>query len=475
MHWASGAALRVGFVAVAWLALSVCVSAATAATGALHDPRGLWEGKLQSALRIVVHVDADSAGALSATVDSPDQGALGLPVSTTSYSGDTLRLELSKLGASYVGRMSTDGFSIAGEWYQSGQVLPLTIARIESIAAPRRPQEPQPPYPYVIEEVRYPGGAKDVSIAGTLTLPRGAGPFPCALMITGSGPENRDEMVFGHRPFWIIADDLTRAGIAVLRVDDRGVGGSTGSARNATSADFTADVLEGLKFLATRHDIDPRRTGLIGHSEGGLIAPMAAVRAPRSVAFIVMLAGPGVPGRDILDAQGEAIARAMGAGDADIAQQRRLQHKLFALAPLKLDSVAVVARVREIFREEGVDSAKAELQLGQSVAVARSPWFRFFLEYDPRPALRQVKCPVLALNGSVDLQVPPRQNLPEIEKSLKEGGNRDCEVRELPGLNHLFQTSTTGSPAEYGKLEETIAPVALTAMREWIMARMRKE
>ena len=474
MSGASSAAPRRVFMATAWLVVNVCASVASAATGVPHDPRGLWEGKIQSTLRIIVHVDADSAGALISKVDSPDQGALGLPVSATTFANDTLRLDLSKLGASYVGRMAADGASIEGEWHQSGQLLPLTIARIDSIEPSRRPQEPRPPYPYAVEEVRYPGGAEDVSLAGTLTKPQGDGPFPCALLITGSGPENRDELVFGHRPFWIIADDLTRAGIAVLRVDDRGVAGSTGNAGNATSEDFTADVLAGVKFLAARKDIDARRIGLIGHSEGGLIAPLAAARSPQSIAFIVMLAGPGVPGRDILDAQGEAIGRAMGVGDKELAQQRRLQHKSFALMPLKLDSLTLVSRMRAIFRGEGIDSSKAESQLSQAVAVARSPWFRFFIDYDPRPALRQVKCPVLALNGSVDLQVPPRQNLPEIQKALKAGGNRDFETHELPGLNHLFQNSTTGSPAEYGKIEETFSPAALKAMREWIVARMLK-
>ena len=233
-------------------------------------------------------------------------------------------------------------------------------------------------------------------------------------------------------------------------------------------------MLAGVKFLAARKDIDARRIGLIGHSEGGLIAPLAAARSPQSIAFIVMLAGPGVPGRDILDAQGEAIGRAMGVSDKELAEQRRLQHKSFALMPLKLDSLTLVSRMRAIFRGKGIDSSKAESQLSQAVAVARSPWFRFFIDYDPRPALRQVKCPVLALNGSVDLQVPPRQNLPEIQKALKAGGNRDFETHELPGLNHLFQNSTTGSPAEYGKIEETFSPAALKAMREWIVARMLK-
>ncbi len=420
-------------------------------------------------LRIVVNVVADTAGGLVSTLDSPDQGAMGLPVSSVTFSNDTLRLELKSLGAGFVGRMSDDGTRIAGEWHQSGQSIPLTIARADSTPEPRRPQEPRPPYPYATEDVRYPGGADGVTLAGTLTRPIGAGPFPCVLLITGSGPENRDEFVFGHRPFLIVADHLTRHGIAVLRVDDRGVGSSTGTTARATSEDFAADVLAGVRFLRARADIDAKRIGLVGHSEGGLIAPMVATRS-KDVAFVVLLAGPGVPGEQVLYAQGEAISRVMGRSEPDIAQQRRVQQRLFAIAEADLDSAAVDARVREAFRAEHVDSPVAESQIPTSIGMARSPWFRFFLTYDPRPVLRRLRCPVLALNGSKDVQVPAKQNLPEIEKALKAGGNRDFETRELPGLNHLFQTCTTCAPTEYARLEETFAPVALEAMTEWIRA-----
>ena len=456
--------------AVVCAALLAIATAAGAQPDTARDPRGTWLGKIQDALRIVVHVAADDHGGLTSKVDSPDQGAMGLPVSTTTFAEDTLRLELANLGAAYVGRMSADGATIAGEWHQGGQVLPLSLARTDSVEQPRRPQEPKPPFPYVSEDVRYAGGAKNVMLAGTLTKPRGEGPFPCALMITGSGPENRDELVFGHRPFLVIADDLTRAGIAVLRVDDRGVGGSTGGSESVTTEDFATDVMAGVKFLAARQDIDAKRIGLIGHSEGGLIAPMVATRM-KGIAFIVMLAGPGVTGAEIMLAQGEAIGRAMGQSDADLAQRRTLQQQLFALARQRPDSAAAVTRVRGILRDAGLDSAAVAAQLRPSLGLVRSPWIGYFLDYDPRPALRRVKCPVLALNGGNDLQVPPKQNLPEIGKALKVGGNRDFETRELPGLNHLFQTSATGSQAEYARIEETVSPAALQAMREWIVAR----
>jgi pimeloyl-ACP methyl ester carboxylesterase len=434
-----------------------------------RDPRGVWQGKLQGALRIVVHVGGDSAGGLTSTIDSPDQGATGLPVSTVSFAHDTLTLELASLGASFAGVMNDEATEIVGEWHQSGQSIPLNLARGDAAPTSSRPQEPRKPYPYAEEDVSYPGGAQGVRLSGTLTRPNGAGPFPAVLLITGSGPEDRDEQVFGHRPFLVIADHLTRNGIAVLRMDDRGVGGSTGSSTQATSEDFAADVLAGVKFLGKRSGIDAKHIGLIGHSEGGLIAPMVATRS-KQVAFIVLLAGPGVPGEQILYAQGEAISRALGKSEQQVARQRRVQEKLFAIIRQDLDSAAVVDRVREIFRAEQIDAATSQSQIPVSVGMARSPWFRYFLSYDPRPTLRRLKCPVLALNGEKDVQVPPRQNLPEIEKALESSRTRDFETRELPGLNHLFQTCTTGAPTEYGAIEETFAPVALDAITEWIQA-----
>ena len=404
-------------------------------------------------------------------MDSPDQGAAGLPVDAVTFTRDSLRLEL-RLGASFAGQMSADGRQIAGTWRQGGHELPLTLARGDSLAAPSRPQEPKPPYPYESEEVRYSNAAAGVTLAGTLTRPRGAGPFPCVLLITGSGAEDRDETVFGHRPFLVIADQLTRNGVAVLRVDDRGVGGSTGSTATATTEDFAGDVVAGVRFLAGRKDVDARRIGLVGHSEGGLIAPLAATRAS-DVAFIVLLASPGVTGEEILLAQGEALVRASGLGDAAVAQQRKVQQGLLSIAKSGADSLTTVARARALFRglAPEADSAALEPQVQAAVRPILSPWLRFFITYDPRPTLRKVKCPVLAMNGERDLQVLPTQNLPEIAKALEQGGNKQVKTVELAGLNHLFQTCTTGLPSEYASIEETMDPAALDTLTRWIQAR----
>ncbi len=462
------------------LAMATFASPARADSARARGVEGVWQGTLQAALRLVVKIDRDSLGGLAATMDSPDQGAFGLPIDTLAFVEDSLHFRMRRIGGAFAGRMSADGGEIAGRWTQGGFGLPLTLKRLEKAPEFRRPQEPQKPYPYDAEEIAYENAKAGVKLAGTLTLPRAGGPFPCALLITGSGPEDRDEAVFGHRPFLVLADHLTRHGIAVLRVDDRGVGGSTGSTMRSTSEDFASDAIAGIEFLEGRKEIDRRHIGLIGHSEGGLIAPMVAVRR-HDVAFIVMLAGPGLPGDSILYAQGALVLKAAGASDAAIAAQRRLQEKLFMIVKQESDTAVAARKLRQVIQEhvaglpEGQrpEMADAQALVEAQVKAIRSPWFRFFLTYDPRPALRQVKCPVLALNGEKDVQVPPRENLRAIEEALRAGGNRDHEVKQLPGLNHLFQTCQTGAVSEYVQIEETMAPAALEEIARWIASRTR--
>ncbi|MBI5710719.1 MAG: alpha/beta fold hydrolase [Candidatus Eisenbacteria bacterium] len=323
--------------------------------------------------------------------------------------------------------------------------------------------------------------AAGVKLAGTLTKPRGAGPFPAALLITGSGAQNRDEELAGHRPFLVLADHLTRHGLAVLRLDDRGAGKSTGTFAAATSRDFAGDARAAVEFLKRRPEVDRARIGLVGHSEGGLIAPMLAAGS-RDIAFIVLMAGPGLPGEWILIRQGELLNRAAGAPDSIVALSRAAQESTFAIVKAEPDTAAAARRIRELagrmFARVGGDQTQAgsamQRRMEQQAGFVTSAWFRFFLTYDPVPALKQVKCPVLALNGAKDLQVPPKEDLAAIAGALKAGGNRDFQTVELPNLNHLFQTSATGSVAEYGTIEETIAPAALDTMTAWIEAHVKK-
>jgi uncharacterized protein len=444
---------------------------------------GIWQGALKVGaieLRLVFHVEKKGDG-LTAKMDSPDQGANGIPIDEVAFKDGTLKLELKKLLASYEGKLADDGKEIAGTFKQAGQTFPLTLQRSDKPLVLNRPQEPKKPYPYREEEVSYENKKAGVKFAGTLTLPPGDGPFPAVLLITGSGPQDRNESLLGHKPFLVLADHLTRKGIAVLRVDDRGFGGSTGSTMQSTTADFADDAVCGVEYLKGRKEINPKQIGLIGHSEGGVVAPLAATRS-NDIAFIVLMAGTGLVGEEILYLQGALIVKSMGGSDKDVARTREAQEGIFKVVKEEKDNAAAATRIKEL--EEKLvakldEKERKELEKAKAVSASQAkavltPWFRYFLTYDPAPVLRQVRCPVLAINGEKDLQVPPKENLPAIEKALKAGGNTDVTVKELPGLNHLFQTSKTGAVSEYGKIEETIAPVALETMADWILKRTGK-
>lgn len=441
---------------------------------------GVWQGTLDVGavkLRLVVEFTKDGEQ-LGGQMDSPDQGAFGMPIDEVTQENQSVKFTMKNIGGAYEGELSADGKEIKGKWSQGSLSLPLTLVPGEKVRPPQRPQEPKKPYPYDVEEVTYENQKDAIKLAGTLTLPRSKGPHPAVLLITGSGPQNRNEELLGHKPFLVLADYLTRRGIAVLRVDDRGVGGSGGKAGNSTSADHVEDALAGVAYLKSRGDIHPQHIGLIGHSEGGLIAPAVAVRSS-DVAFIVMLAGTGLTGEEILYLQGELIAKAAGAAPVAIAANRALQQKLFAVVKEEQDDSKASTRMEALLKElkenlseeERKTTEQFEKVVEAQMKQVRSPWFRYFLTYDPKPVLEKVKCPVLAINGELDLQVPPKNNLPAIEAALQAGGNADVTVKELPGLNHLFQACKTGSPSEYGQIEETINPAALELVGNWIVAR----
>jgi pimeloyl-ACP methyl ester carboxylesterase len=448
------------------------------------DMAGTWEGKLAENLRLVVHLGRDTAGAWKASVDSPDQNAMGLAVDAVTVSADSLVFTMRQIGGEYGGLINKDHSEISGTWKQGGAALPLIFRRRTGDAAkagpPARPQEPKPPFPYDAIEVTYANpNADGVTLAGTLTLPKGKAPAPCAVLITGSGPEDRDETIFGHKPFLVLADHLTRRGIAVLRSDDRGVGKSTGKLATATSEDFGSDVSAAVAFLKTRKEIDPGKIGLIGHSEGGLIAPMVASR-DKSVAFVVLLAGPGVPGDSILITQSLLVSRSMGFEDSAARRDQATQREILAAVKESPDSARVTAELRRIIEEQAnllpqeqrPAAGSVDAMAAAQARVLLAPWMRFFLAYDPRPALSQIQCPVMALNGERDIQVSAEQNLPEIRAALQKGGNKDATVETVAGVNHLFQTAKTGSVAEYSAIEETFAPAALEKISDWIRSRM---
>lgn len=432
-----------------------------------------WLGTLEAGatkLRIAFHLKSAPDGSIRATVDSLDQGAMGLAVDRASYQNGTLVLELKALSARYEGKLDESGRKLTGRWSQGASSLPLNLEASDSPPVLRRPQEPKKPYPYLEEEVSYAGGAPGVTLAGTLTKPRVGGPFPAVLLITGSGPEDRDETIFGHMPFRVIADHLTKRGIAVLRVDDRGVGKSTAGPAGPTSEDFARDALAGVAFLKGRKEIDPKRIGLAGHSEGGAIAAIAAARSG-DVAFVVSMAGAGLPGDRILHKQSEMLLRAMGAGDEAVRAARSANEKVYGILKEEKDPKVAETKVRQALGEAGMTKEAIDAQLRGVL----SPWFRFFLTYDPRSDYERVTVPVLAIGGDKDLQVAAAENLEAIQGALAKGGNREVTTKLFPGLNHLFQPCKTGQIEEYAKIEQTFAPEALETISGWIEARFLKK
>ncbi|PXA87094.1 alpha/beta hydrolase [Caulobacter sp. D4A] len=450
------------------VALAAALFVAPAIASAQVEPIvGDWYGTLAAGptkLPLVFHVKADG----SASVDSPAQSALGLKA-TASFADGKARLVLTMPAAAFEGQLSADGKTLAGNWLQGGASLPLSMGRTPPAVAPvKRPQTPKPPFPYRAEEVSYVNPASGLKLAGTLTLPPGQGPFPVAMLITGSGPQDRDETLFEHKPFLVLADALTRKGVAVLRVDDRGVGGSqAGDIKTVTSLDFATDVAAGVAFLRERKDIDPDRVGLIGHSEGGLIAPIVAAKDPR-IAFVVLMAGTGVPGAQVMRTQSHDIAVASGAPPAAAEQQAQLIQTASDTVIAEPDPARIKPRLIAALGEKGMPPEAVEAAFGRFA----SPWFKTFLTLDPAVYLRQVRAPVLALNGDKDTQVSAAQNLPAIKAALAD--NKDATTLVLPGLNHLFQTATTGAPSEYLEIEETLAPTAIAAVVDWTVAHAAK-
>ncbi len=449
---------------------------------------GNWSGSLDVpgagvTLRLRFDVTRNDDG-LAATLYSIDQGNAEIAVETVETDGPQLSMTMPSVGASFEGTLSDDGGAIEGTFTQMGAPMPLRLERVseeEAEAAARRPQDPEEPLPYLAEDVAYPNPDGGHSLAGTFTRPNDGGPFPAVILVSGSGPQDRDEALLGHRPFLVLSDHLTRRGIAVLRFDDRGVGKSTGDFATATSADFTSDALAGVAYLQTRDDVEPDRIGLAGHSEGGLIAPMAAV-ASDDVAYIVLMAGPGVNGERILYAQAELIGRAAGMSEARVAATRELQAELFAILKTNEDpessasamEALVRAHLEEATPEEraqaGItDSASFEHAVATEVRQVNSPWFRYFLVHEPAEFLERVTVPVLAVGGEKDLQVPSEENLGEIEAALERGGNTRYEIHMLPDHNHLFQHAETGAPSEYATIDETWSVESMEIIADWIL------
>ncbi|MFA9190897.1 alpha/beta fold hydrolase [Flavobacterium sp. FZUC8N2.13] len=434
---------------------------------------GQWNGVLKvpgAQLRLVFNIEKTANG-ISATMDSPDQGAKGIPVSSSSFENSVLKIGISQAQIEYEGTLGKDNI-IVGNFKQGGQSFPLNLSKEKAEKEVLiRPQEPKKPYSYYSEDIIFENKKAGITLAGTLTLPKQDGVFPAVILISGSGPQNRDEELLGHKPFLVLSDYLTKNGIAVLRYDDRGVAASKGDFKTATTTDFATDVEAGIAFLKSRKEINKSKIGLIGHSEGGIIAPMVASQS-KDIAFIVLLAGTGIQGNQLLLLQQQLIGKASGMSEEALQKVKLNNTKIFDITNKSTSTEQLQTDLTNYFKQNPsaekpagmTDDEFVKLQV-QQIAT---PWMHYFIKYNPAPALEKVKCPVLALNGEKDLQVPPKENLEAIKAALSKGGNKKVTAIELPNLNHLFQECVTGSPQEYVTIEQTFSPTALTEITKWI-------
>lgn len=434
---------------------------------------GSWLGTLNiqgSKLRVGFNIEQKDS-VLIAKLDSPDQGAMGLPTNKTTFKDNKLEIVATGLGIFYQGTLQAD--SIVGTFNQGGMSFPLTLQRTEKPTL-NRPQTPQPPFPYKSEEVTFSNKKAKIDLSGTLTLPDSAGTFPAAILIAGSGPNDRDEAVFGHKPFLVIADYLTQNGFAVLRYDKRGVGHSKGDYAKATIQDFAEDATAALNFLKTRKEIDKSRIGLIGHSEGGMVAPMVASQN-KSVNFVVLMAAPGVKGTKIVLEQNRLSLGAMNMEAENLEKSldivSKILNELTEWNATQAEQTVLRDQLSQLWEQLPLLvklKLKKEPFVREMFNQMTKPGYRSFLKVNPAEYLQKVKCPVLAINGEEDTQVNASANLKAIHKALQKAANNEVEIKSYPKLNHLFQECETGNIDEYGKIEQTISTEVLEDMVEWL-------
>ncbi len=443
-----------------------------------NDITGRWNGVLDvhgMKLTIIINIDK-TLDEYAATMESPDQGTMKIPVSSVTFDNNQLQFNIAGIGVEYKGNLDNDS-TINGNFRQNGMSFPLTLSRkaVEKKKA-NRPQEPVKPYSYYEEEVRIENKKANVVLAGTLTLPQKEGNFPAVVLITGSGAQDRNEELMGHKPFLIWADYLTKNGIAVLRFDDRGIASSTGSFENATTFDFSTDVESAVQYLLGRKEINKKEIGLIGHSEGGMIAPMVASRS-KNIAFIVLLAGPGIPVEQLLLQQQELIGKVSGMTDSDISKAKEINLGAYEIIKKSTNDNQLKTDLTAYFEQKieqgSIPEKNKEKYIKTLVAQSSSPWTQYFIKYDPATILKKVKCPVLAVNGEKDLQVSAKENLEGIKSALQKSGNKSVTTIEFPGLNHLFQECKTGSVNEYAEIEQTVSPVVLDTVSQWIKRQIK--
>ena len=459
---------------ITWFIFTSCSKSKIAEIPDGIVPYSIYSGTLAVGtvkLRLVFKIYKDKNNKLIATLDSPDQGAMDITVDAVTITDSTIRFDLPNLKAYYDGALQPDS-SYQGTWFQGGTSIPLDITQTETAIVLKRPQEPQSPLPYKSEEITFFNSSAGINLAGTLTIPEGSGSFPCVILITGSGPQNRNEELLGHKPFLVLSDYFTRNGIGVLRYDDRGVGESEGDFSTATSYNFADDAEVSVNYLKSRNEFSS--IGLVGHSEGGLIAPIVANQS-EDVDFIILMAGTGLTGKEILMLQGQLILKQMEISPVGLEVYKKTQSAMLQIAVDIENDDEALKQLSEVSKAYGNLSEKDQQIIGydpetfeKALRALLSPWMRTFLTLDPRPILEKVTIPVLAINGEKDLQVPSKENLSEIKAALERGGNTSIAIHELENLNHLFQTCETGAIDEYGTIEETFNEEAMDLIVSWI-------
>lgn len=434
---------------------------------------GSWKGNLNvngAQLSMVYHIKLSENGELKATADSPAQGAFGMPVSEVSFDQGVLILQMTNMQAVFQGKLENQEL-IKGVFSQRGTDFDMELRRTAQVA---RPQTPKKPLPYKEKNISFSNKEAGIKLAGTLSLPKGNGPFPVAVLISGSGPQDRNESLFGHKPFFVLSDHLCRNGIAVFRYDDRGTAASKGDFEGATSMDFATDVMAAMDMLKGHKKIAENQIYLIGHSEGGMIAPIVASQR-KEVAGIVLMAGPGVSGRETMLSQKKAMEMTMGYTEAQLEASLAMVDSWYDIIVSENNFIQryskLDAQLKLVPGYSGSD--EADKQRRQQVEFLSSEWIHYFIKHDPAPVLEKTNCAVLAINGEKDIQVLADIQLPAIQAALEKGGNADVTIKSYPELNHLFQHAKTGLPMEYGLIDETIAPEVLDEISSWMKSHIK--
>lgn len=432
--------------------------------GTFAQIEGTWSGDIElptGNLPFVVHITQEN-GKLKATADSPQQGAFGIKLDSVHFENDVLYFDQNQMMMSYEGTLHKDK-TITGSFKQSGFIFPLNFKNEAYVL--NRPQHPEPPFDYHTEEVKFTNSKAKIKLAGTLSIPNGKGPFPALVLVTGSGPQDRDETVFGHKPFLVIADFLTKNGYAVLRYDDRGVNASEGDFETATTYDFADDAGAALDYLKTLKSIDSKKIGVLGHSEGGMVTQILAATR-NDIEFIISLAGPGISIDQVMVSQKRTIESKMGVPESHLDLNDKIFAGIYAIMKKDISSEAIETEIRAFLNSDEAYKSISEKELRPIIDLAHDQWFLTFIKYNPNAYFPKIKTKVLAMNGEKDVQVLAKENLQGWKDGLTH--NPNVTIKSYPGLNHSFQPATTGMPNEYATIETTIAPEVLEDILAWL-------